>query len=95
MPRALVIRSAGTNCDAELMRAFSLAGATPELVHLDRLIADPRRVEAFDMPTVRTIVRQAEASDHRMSSYIMGVVKSPAFRMQRADSLPEKKNVTS
>ncbi|MBC7893858.1 MAG: DUF1592 domain-containing protein [Cytophagaceae bacterium] len=54
-----------------------------------------RRVEAFDMPTVRTIVKSAEANDHRISSYIMGVVKSPAFRMQRADSLPEKRNVTS
>jgi phosphoribosylformylglycinamidine synthase subunit PurQ / glutaminase len=49
MPRALVIRTAGTNCDAELMRAFSMAGATPELVHLDRLIAEPQRVESFDL----------------------------------------------
>jgi hypothetical protein len=54
-----------------------------------------RRVEAFDMPTVRTIVRTAEANDHRISSYILGVVKSPAFRMQKADSVPEKRNVTS
>jgi phosphoribosylformylglycinamidine synthase len=49
MPRALVIRTAGTNCDAELMRAFELAGATPELHHLDRLIAEPQRIESFDL----------------------------------------------
>jgi hypothetical protein len=42
-----------------------------------------RRVEPWDMPTVRAIVRAAEANEHRMSTYIMGVVNSPAFRMQR------------
>ena len=44
-----------------------------------------RRVEAYDMPTVRAIVRQAAANDHRMSSYVLGVVLSPAFRTQRAE----------
>ncbi|MEN0019464.1 MAG: phosphoribosylformylglycinamidine synthase subunit PurQ [Planctomycetota bacterium] len=41
MPTALIVRTAGTNCDAELARAFELAGASTTLVHLDRLIADP------------------------------------------------------
>ena len=49
MPRALVIRAAGTNCDAELCRAFALAGATASLVHVDRLIADPDQFETFDL----------------------------------------------
>lgn len=44
-----------------------------------------RRIEASDMPTVRQIVRDAAQVDHRMSAYIMGVVRSPAFRMQRAE----------
>lgn len=48
-PRALVIRTAGTNCDAEMCRAFELAGAAAERVHLDRLIADPSRIDAFDL----------------------------------------------
>ncbi len=48
-PRALVIRTAGTNCDAEMCRAFEMAGASVELVHVDRLIAEPARVEAFDL----------------------------------------------
>lgn len=48
-PRALVIRAAGTNCDAEMCRAFSLAGAEPDLVHVDALIADPSRVDRYDL----------------------------------------------
>jgi hypothetical protein len=44
-----------------------------------------RRVEYFDMPSVRAIVREAAAKDHRMSSYILGVVSSSPFRMSRAD----------
>jgi phosphoribosylformylglycinamidine synthase len=49
IPRALVIRTAGTNCDAEMCRAFEMAGAAAELVHVDRLIAEPSRVESFDL----------------------------------------------
>jgi hypothetical protein len=44
-----------------------------------------RRVEDFDQPSVRTIVRGAEASKYKMSSFILGVVNSPAFRSKRAD----------
>jgi hypothetical protein len=42
-----------------------------------------RRVEAFDMPTVRGIVRDAEKQQHKMSAFILGVITSPAFQ-QRA-----------
>jgi hypothetical protein len=45
-----------------------------------------RRVEATDMPSVRRIVRDAAPQQHRLSAYIMGVVKSPAFRMQKIES---------
>ena len=45
-----------------------------------------RRVEATDMPSVRRIVRDAGGQQHRLSAYIMGVVKSPAFRMQKLES---------
>jgi len=48
-PRALVIRTAGTNCDTELVRAFALAGAAPELVHLDALCADPGAMGGYDL----------------------------------------------
>lgn len=44
-----MIRAAGTNCDAEMMRAFSMAGATPDLIHVDRLIERPAHVADFDL----------------------------------------------
>jgi hypothetical protein len=44
-----------------------------------------RRVEYFDMPTVRAIVREAERNDFRMSSFIKGIIRSPAFQFQSAD----------
>ena len=49
------------------------------------------RVEYYDMPTIRAIVRAAAANDNRMSSYVMGVVNSPAFRMQKVQVATEDK----
>ena len=45
-----------------------------------------RRVEYFDMPTIRRIVRDADANQDRFSSYVLGVVQSPAFRMSRFET---------
>jgi cytochrome c551/c552 len=45
-----------------------------------------RRVEYYDMPTVRSIVRDADRHGNRLSSFILGVINSPAFRMARADN---------
>jgi mono/diheme cytochrome c family protein len=41
-----------------------------------------RGVEAPDMPTVRSIVRDATKQDYRFSALVLGVVKSPAFQMR-------------
>jgi hypothetical protein len=46
-----------------------------------------RRVEPFDMPTIRKIVSDAQKNNHRMSSFIMGVINSSAFQMARADAV--------
>ena len=43
-----------------------------------------RRVEHFDMPAIRTIVRDAAKNDFKMSAFINGVINSPAFQMGRA-----------
>jgi len=43
-----------------------------------------RRVEYQDQPTVRAIVREAEKNDYRISSFVLGVVTSDAFRMKQA-----------
>ncbi len=45
-----------------------------------------RRVEYYDQPTIRAIVREAGENDYRMSSLIMGVIMSDAFRMKDAVS---------
>ncbi len=46
-----------------------------------------RRVEYYDMPTVRAIVRDAEKTGYRISSFVLGVVNSPAFRMMKIDAV--------
>jgi len=43
-----------------------------------------RRLEYFDMPEVRQIVREAETEEFRVSAFVLGVVESEAFRMKRA-----------
>ena len=48
-PRALIIRTAGINCDEELAYAFSIAGAEPELVHLNTLMRDPARFDRYSI----------------------------------------------
>jgi len=40
-----------------------------------------RGLDYRDMPAVRAIVRESKASDYRLSSLIIGVVKSSPFRM--------------
>lgn len=48
-PRALVMRAPGTNCDQEMCRAFEMAGAPVDLVHLDAMCARPSRVDEYDL----------------------------------------------
>ena len=46
-----------------------------------------RRVEYFDQPTIRAITKAAEANQYKMSSFILGVIKSDAFQMKRAEEV--------
>jgi hypothetical protein len=46
-----------------------------------------RRVEDYDQPAVRAIAKEAEAKGYRISSFIMGVVNSSAFRSKRAEAV--------
>ena len=41
-----------------------------------------RRVEYYDMPEVRRIAAEAQADDYRMSSFILGVIRSDAFQLK-------------
>jgi hypothetical protein len=46
-----------------------------------------RRVEYFDQPTIRAITRKAEAENYRLSSFIIGIVKSDPFRMKQVEAV--------
>lgn len=45
--RVMVLRTAGTNCDGETAYAFSLAGAEPEFVHVNRLLHGERQLARY------------------------------------------------
>jgi len=46
-----------------------------------------RRIEYFDQPTVRSIVRKASQNGNRFSSFVLGIVNSPAFQMSTAEAV--------
>jgi hypothetical protein len=48
-----------------------------------------RRLEYYDRPAVRKIVRDAAASDYKWSAIILGIVNSPTFQMR---SMPTATN---
>jgi hypothetical protein len=49
-----------------------------------------RRVEYFDMPTIREIEADASENGYKMSSFIIGVVQSPAFRMSKVEAVADE-----
>jgi hypothetical protein len=71
------------------LRAALLARSDVVITHFtEQLLAYAlgRRVEHYDMPAVRKIVRDAKANEYRLSSLILGVVKSAAFRTALAEA---------
>ncbi len=60
-----------------------MAGRPDQFAHtlVEKLMtyALGRRVEYYDQPTIRAIVREAAEQDYSWSSLILGIVKSPAF----------------
>jgi len=72
---------------AELSRAL-LKRPTPFVRHFtENLMAYAlgRRVAEEDQPAVRAIAQRSAASGYKFSSFVMGVVNSPAFRMRTAE----------
>jgi hypothetical protein len=47
-----------------------------------------RRLEYYDRPSIRKIVRDAAAKQYRWSSLIVGIVESPAFLMRASQPAP-------
>ena len=48
-PLTLILRTAGTNCDAETAFAFSQAGADTESIHINRLLEQPDMLDRFQI----------------------------------------------
>jgi hypothetical protein len=48
-----------------------------------------RRIEYYDQSSVREIASEAETNEYRMSSFILGVVRSDPFQMMRAPVLTD------
>ncbi|MGA2090992.1 MAG: phosphoribosylformylglycinamidine synthase I [Endomicrobiales bacterium] len=47
LPRTIIIRTAGTNCDYETQAAFELAGSAAERVHINRIIDGSVRLDDY------------------------------------------------
>ena len=73
------IRSAADLRDALLRRPLPIVRTFVENLMAYAL---GRRLEHYDMPAVREVARTAAAADNRLSAFILGVVRTPAFRMK-------------
>jgi phosphoribosylformylglycinamidine synthase len=51
-PRALVLRAAGINCDAETAFAFEKAGAAATCLHVNRVVENPRQLGDYDLMAI-------------------------------------------
>jgi hypothetical protein len=74
------------------LRAALVARSDVIITHLTEALmsyALGRRVEYYDMPTIRGIVRAAEPDGYRLSSLIVGVARSAAFQTARAETTNE------
>lgn len=49
IPKALVLRNAGINCDAETVRALEDAGASADLVHFNLVAREPARFDDYQI----------------------------------------------
>jgi len=48
-PKAIILRTAGTNCDQETAFAFNTTGAEAELVHVNQLLRKEKSLEDFQI----------------------------------------------
>jgi hypothetical protein len=92
--RGVAVNTAGELYDgtkingAADLRAALLTRSDVVMTHFTEMLmayALGRRVEYFDMPAIRKIVRDAAKNEYRMSSVILGVAESAAFQTARAE----------
>ena len=48
-PKTLILRTAGANCDRETAFAFETAGASSELLHINRVLENPGLLEQYQI----------------------------------------------
>jgi mono/diheme cytochrome c family protein len=46
-----------------------------------------RRIEYYDQPSIRTITKKAAQNGNRFSTFVLGIVNSPAFQMSTAEAV--------
>jgi phosphoribosylformylglycinamidine synthase len=51
-PQALILRTAGTNCDRETAHAFELAGAEAVFLHINQLLKDAAQLQQYQILAV-------------------------------------------
>jgi hypothetical protein len=71
------------------LRSYLLGSETLYLRNFTKhllMYALGRVVQHYDMPTVRTIAREAAENDHRFSSIVLGIVKSAPFQFRKVES---------
>jgi hypothetical protein len=82
----------GTTIDGVASLRGALVRYSPQFARVvtEKLLtyALGRGVDHEDMPTVRTIVREASATNYRFSSLVLGIVKSAPFQMSRKAAEP-------
>jgi hypothetical protein len=83
LPNGLAI-----NGVAELRAQLAERPATFVTAVTERLMmyAINRKLEYFDMPQVRSIVRAAGKENYKLSSIILGIVNSDSFRKQAPEA---------
>jgi cytochrome c553 len=81
----------GTPIDGPASLRQALLGKSETVIRnfTDNLMsfAIGRRIDYYDQPTVRSITRKAAQNDYRFSSFVLGIVNSPAFRMSTAEAV--------
>jgi len=74
------------------LRAALVARSDVFITHFTEVLmsyALGRRVEYYDMPAIRGVVREAAPGGYRMSELILGVAQSAAFQSARAETTDE------
>jgi hypothetical protein len=76
----------GTNVDGPVALRHAVVGRSEQFVRtLTEMLLTyglGRGVEYYDMPVVRSILKESARNNYRFSSLVLGIVKSVPFRMK-------------